>query len=217
MLGIRWYGHQLDTNPIKTKIITAFFTFGSADLACQCIEIKYTKTVKNINWKRALRQASYCIIAATWLHYYTVKMLPYFFPDGTKYRLFKSVLYDSFIHMPMYVVGIFTYLDLMSGKSIAQTYREVKVKAKHTIIKAWSFRPWVQYINFSLVPIQWRVLYINAFGFVWNIYLSWVQNVRSKRLLEEKRKKEEEEEKLRKGELLKIYSEVEEEKIICKL
>jgi len=187
MIAIKWYGNKLDTKPIRTKVITAFFTFSLADLACQVIEIKYTKNnIKKINWKRALRQGSYCLIAAPWLHYYTTAMIPTFFPMGTKFRLLKSVVYDSFIHMPMYVTGIFTYLDLMSGKSLKQTYHEVKIKAKHTIKKAWSFRPWVMYINFCFVPMQWRVLYINAFGFVWNIYLSWVQNVRSKKLLQDK-------------------------------
>ena len=189
MLAIKWYNHKLHTLPLKTKILTACFTFTSADLICQSMEIKYMKKEK-IDWVRAVRQGSYCVIAATWLHYYTCWMMPTFFPLGTKYRLAKTVIYDSLIHMPMYVTGIFVYLDLMTGKNLFKTYPELLAKIKHTIINAWTFRPWVQYINFKYVPICWRVLYINAFGFLWNIYLSYVQNVKGKQLMEAKLQKQ---------------------------
>jgi len=183
----KWYGHLLNTKPLRTKTITAFCTLSLADLTCQVIEKKFSKDGdKVINWKRTLRQGLFCLIAAPWLHYYTTKMIPTFFPIGTKYRLTKTVTFDSCIHMPMYVTALFSYLDIMSGKSLKQTYNEVKIKVNHSIKKAWNYRPWVMFINFLFIPIPFRVLYMNIFGYFINTYLSWVQNVRLNYKNEEK-------------------------------
>jgi len=186
MKAFKWYGVMLDLKPLRVKTITSFFTLSFADLVCQLIEIRdKNNDKKKINWKRTLKLGVYCFIAAPWIHYYTTGMLPKLFPFGSKLRLLKCVLFDSLIHMPMYVTAIFSYLDLMSGKSIKQTYNEVKIKAKVLIKDVVVFRPWVMYLNFFLVPLQWRVLYMNIFGFFTNTYMSWLQNVRLQKLLDE--------------------------------
>ena len=183
----QWYGAKLETAPLRVKTITAFCTLSLADLTCQVIEIKHSyNSTKKINLYRTLRLGVYCFIAAPWIHYYTTAILPKIFPYGTKLRLLKWVLFDSLIHMPVYITAIFSYLDLLSGKSLKQTYNEVKIKAKVLIQNLIGFRPWLMYINFCYVPMPWRVFYMNIFGFFTNTYMSWLQNVRLQKLLEEK-------------------------------
>jgi protein Mpv17 len=56
----------------------------------------------------------------------------------------------------------------------------VKAKLESTyptaISKNWMLWPWVQLVNFKLVPLEHRVLLVNVVSLGWNCYLSFLNS-----------------------------------------
>ena len=67
-------------------------------------------------------------------------------------------------------------MDLISGRGIKETISEFNKKYIPTMIANCKFWPIISTINFTLIPIQYRVLFDNFGSIFWNIYLSFIQN-----------------------------------------
>ncbi|WOO78799.1 Protein SYM1 [Vanrija pseudolonga] len=86
---------------------------------------------------------------------------------------------DQLIAAPTFLTGFFTVMTLLEGKDLAaakQKWHESffpTLKANWTLLTTDSFVPF-QAINL-LIPLQYRVLAINAVNIPWNTFLS-VQN-----------------------------------------
>lgn len=177
MFLFRKYNHLLDTRPIITKCCTSFVTFGMGDLISQKIE------GKEFNPKRFFIQASFGFMIASYFHIQFCKIMPFLFPSTSKHAVVKNILYDQLFGAPIFTSCFFLYLDVMGGKSFNQAGDELKVKLFPTILDNWKVWPFLMAINFSVVPLAYRVLFANICGMFWSAYLSWVSNVKSKRML----------------------------------
>ena len=186
MLLVKRYGRLLEERPLTTKCITSFLTFSMGDFMCQKFEKVYSGRTQ-YDWWRTIRQGSFGFCVTPYFHLQFSIIMPYLFPATKKINIIKSVVYDQTIGASIFTLMFFTYVDLASGKSIYQMKEELKVKFVPTIIANWTVWPPLMLINFSLVPVPWRVLYANFCGMFWNAYLSWVQNVKTKQMLAEKK------------------------------
>lgn len=181
MMVLKWYGNLLETKPIRTKCITTFITFGAGDLLCQYFEIK-SKSKLKYDYIRAFRQASFGFLISPYLHLQFSIIIPYLFPSGKRFTIIKSVIYHQTIVTGILIVAFFIYLDLLSGKSFDQTLKELRIKFFQCLFASWSVWPVLMTINFSIIPVHWRLLFANFCGLFWNGYLSYMQNVQSKNL-----------------------------------
>jgi hypothetical protein len=179
---LRAYGRLLVEKPIRTKCITSFITFGGGDLLCQYLETVYSGR-KEYDWLRAARQASFGLCITPYLHLQFSIIMPYLFPNGSRFQVLKMVAYDQTLGATVFISLFFSYIDLMSGKSFNQMKEELKVKFLPTLYANWKIWPALMLVNFGLVPAPWRVLYTNIMGIFWNGYLSYVQNVKSKGMI----------------------------------
>jgi hypothetical protein len=179
MLLVKRYGKLLEERPIITKCVTSFFTFGMGDLICQYFEKKLSNRT---SWDitRFFKQASLGVCITPYLHLQFAVIMPYLFPNTRKINIIKSVIYDQTIGAVIFTSLFFTYLDLVSGKNLQQIKEELKVKLFPTLKANWTVWPLLMLINFSVVPVPWRVLFANICGMFWGAYLSFVQNVKSK-------------------------------------
>jgi len=175
---IRGYGKLLEEKPIITKSITSFITCGLGDILCQYLEKKYSKK-KDYDGIRVLRQSTVGLLIGPTLHVHFTLLMPWLFPNSTKFKAAKMVLFDQTIGASVIISLFFLYADLLSGKSFDQFTNEMKVKLIPTLYANWIIWPAAQFINFNFVPLHWRVLYTNFVGLFWNSYLSYVQNVRN--------------------------------------
>ena len=172
---LRSYNILIDRHPIKTKSVTCFFIFGIGDYLCQKMEIKY-EIIKEFSVKRCLMQSSFGFIGAPYLHLQYCKIIPRIFPEHTKYSTAKSVLYALTISDGIFNLLFYIYMDLISGKGIERAIKEFKKKYIPTMIANWKVWPILTTFNFTIVPIQLRVLFDNFCCIFWNIYLSFMQN-----------------------------------------
>ena len=173
------YNSLIDQQPLKTKSITCFFLFSFGDYICQKLELKY-KLIAEFSNKRCLMQGSFGLIGAPYLHLQYCKIMPYLFPENSKYIAFKSIVYSLTISDGLSNLMFYIYMDLISGKGFQKAIQESKKKFIVTMIANWQFWPLISTINFTLIPIQYRVLFDNLGSIFWNIYLSFIQNKKDK-------------------------------------
>jgi hypothetical protein len=180
MLALRTYNRLLNEKPIITKCVTSFFTFGTGDLMCQYLE-RLNDKGKKLDLKRFFRQASFGFLASPYLHFHFCWLIPKLFKGST----IKSLLYDQTVGVVVFTSAFFMYLDITSGKSFETAKEELKAKLWPTCVANWKIWPALMFINFQFVPVQYRVLFSNIAGMFWVAYLSYIQNVKSKRLVQE--------------------------------
>ena len=177
---ISWYVNRLESHPYLSKSISSVFIFSLGDILCQKIENRINNTKTNrLDINRLIKQSSYGVFAGTYLHIQFCVIIPYLFPISTNYRSLKSVAYALTISDSIYNFGFYFYCDLLTGQSFKMktTFCDKFIPTQILNLQVW---PILQYINFSMIPIKFRVLYDNILSIFWNAYLSWIQNKNDK-------------------------------------
>ncbi len=171
---LSWYINKLDTHPLIIKAISSVGIFALGDILCQKIENKIKEEKKDFDYIRMIKQSSFGFIAGPYLHLQYCIIIPYLFPLGKKLSTIKSVIYGLTLSDSIYNCGFYFFCDSFDGKFFdANTFVEKFIPTQILNIKVWGI---LQYINFSIIPIKYRVLYDNTLSINWNAYLSWVQN-----------------------------------------
>ena len=88
----------------------------------------------------------------------------------------KKVFLDQTM-LSVFIGASFLYgTSLLEGQSQAQAVKGLKDKFPQVYLCDWLFWPPVQMINFTTVPIMFRVLYVNVMNLVWSTILSYFQH-----------------------------------------
>ena len=183
---LSWYTRMLKEKPFSTKSITSFFTFGLGDFICQSVESKFDNksdkakaAVKPYNWKRIFKQCIFGVIMTPYLHIQYNILIPKFFPNPGALNTAKLLFYDQTVNASVFLLAFFTYMDLLNDVDLGTSLKNTYVKFFPTLIANWKVWPGVQLVNFTFVPPEYRVLFVNVVAIGWNTYLSYVQNVKS--------------------------------------
>jgi protein Mpv17 len=97
-------------------------------------------------------------------------------PSSTA-TIVTRVAMDQFIFTPTNMLVFLSSMAWMEGTSIK---KKLESTYKTAIVKNWYVWPWVQLVNFKLVPLEHRVLVVNVVALGWNCYLSWLNSQGSK-------------------------------------
>lgn len=82
----------------------------------------------------------------------------------------KKTATAQFGLFPPYLVLFFTFMAYMEQQSIVE---KVKHRVPEAFVAGCIFWPVVNVVNFSLVPIKYRVPYVSLAAGIWNSFLSW--------------------------------------------
>lgn len=177
MILLEKYNKCIQKRPILTKSITSFCTFSLGDFMSQRIEI-FSNPLQKYNFIRTMKQGSFGFIVTPYLHMQFCLIMPYLFPGKAILATIKSVTYDQLIGAPIFLTFFFYYLDLSNGLNFQQATEEYKKKFMPTLYMNWTIWPAIMAINFSIVPVPYRVLYANLTGMFWSVYLALKQNAK---------------------------------------
>jgi len=127
--------------------------------------------------RRSLCMATYgTFISGPLLHIWLTKLLPRIAP-GTGFKsAFKKAVCDLSLGAGIMLPSFFVIITLMEGRTIEEGLAKVKKEQLNTIKVGFQFWPFVQLVNFTLVPIPYQQLVVNATSFFWTSYLSYVQH-----------------------------------------
>lgn len=85
---------------------------------------------------------------------------------------------DAFLFSPVAVAGYFVWRSALEGHDWNGIAEKLNAKWQHATLASWQFWPAANVVNFSCVPIQFRVLFNNCLSIIWNGYLSRVNGER---------------------------------------
>ena len=94
------------------------------------------------------------------------------------------LMLDIVIFSPVAVGGYFTWRALLNGEGLDGVALNLKVKWEKALYASWQFWPIANIVNFSFVPVQFRVLYNNMLSLLWSGYLSHVNSKKLEQMVD---------------------------------
>lgn len=177
------YEGVLKRHPKKTNAIVTGTLFGLGDAIAQLVFSNDDKDVK-YDYARTARSVIYgsmvfSFIGDKWFKFLNNKVnLP-----NVPHSKWSNVLYrvgvDQLSFAPLVIPFYFGCLTLMEGKSLGVAKQKIEDRWWDTLKTNWAVWPAFQLINFSVVPLQHRLLAVNCIAVFWNTYLSYKNSIAS--------------------------------------
>ena len=99
-----------------------------------------------------------------------------FIPPTSKVQFVKKLIVDQTIYGPFIISFFYTLSGTLAGKEFWEIKLLLQERYVKTIFTAYKVWPFVQAVNFSLVPLQHRANFVQLVSRCWNMYLSWMSN-----------------------------------------
>ncbi|KGB78800.1 hypothetical protein I307_01704 [Cryptococcus deuterogattii 99/473] len=184
------YTTALRERPLRTKMIQSGVLFIAADIVAQFgIEGKSLRSAISgeegdevYEPLRTARLASYGTFVFAPLAHIWLSMLERISLSNRWTSLASKVILDMTVWSPCVTFMFPTSLGLLEGKSIKEVRHKVAMGWFPTWQKAVCVFGPTQVLNFTLVPAQHRLLFVQSVGTCWNTFLSW-QNNRNNKIL----------------------------------
>ena len=190
---VDWYTCQLGAHPVVTKIVTSALLGICGDSICQHLERRATsagKTWGGWNYRRTLiftAVAGLYLAPATHFWFAFLDGLP--LPAERLERSLIMVAIDQTVGAVTITAGLFFALEFVSavvppyapGASLrpshiaataAAAYDACRQKIFHILTANWKVWPVANFLNFLLVPLDYRVLVVSLLQLGWNVFLS---------------------------------------------
>jgi hypothetical protein len=186
------YNQALLKAPYKTKMTTAGTTYFIADNICQLLIEKKSK--QDYSYIRSCRQSAVgALFAAPSLHLWHSTILPSIVkPIVGKLKVVALAVFLNETVLASYFVCCllfsFEALKKMDPKAGVDNVRE---KFSSAIVKSMKFWTGISVINYGLVPIPFRPVFVSCWSIVWQSYLSYISNNKLNLIMDNGRKDEE--------------------------
>lgn len=116
----------------------------------------------------------------------------------TRHRMLGLVarlLLDALVFSPIAVAGYFTVRTVLECTSsendkydmnavARKLTQKLSLKYRDAVEASWKFWPAVNVVNFSIIPVPFRVLYNNGLSIFWNTYLTHLNGKRLEQVVE---------------------------------
>ncbi|ELR14531.1 Mpv17 / PMP22 family protein [Acanthamoeba castellanii str. Neff] len=167
------YSTLLETRPVATRSVTAFCVVSSGDLVAQCI------THRPRNYRHAAGMGMYgaCLIAPIGYGFFNLlrRIVP---PSSSPLkRALKKLALDLTIWQPSFSYAFWLYNGLVLGDggvtNMEQAIRRANALFLPTLINAYCFWPFANFITFYCIPFKFRLLWRKSVSFSWNTFLCW--------------------------------------------
>ncbi|XP_022097145.1 mpv17-like protein 2 isoform X2 [Acanthaster planci] len=156
----------------KKKLLLKVSASGSMDHIGQ---VDGQETLPTFNWIRTGRMLTIGIFLGPLNHYWYLA-LDKFLPGVKGRTVAKKILLDELIASPVMTSTFFVGMGLLEGKTLADSIDVLKKKFLTVYMVDIAVWPPVQAINFFLVPPQLRVIYVNVFILLWDVFLSFMNH-----------------------------------------
>lgn len=175
------YSSLLARRPLLTNVISTGVLFGTGDVLAQ--EIAPEKSHR-YDWARTCRAMIYgavCFapIGDRWMRFLaTIKAPVNRSMDPPKLAIYDTVTrvavdqlgFAPLLAIPMY----YSVMTVLEGQGDIGTVAAHKIERNWwpTLRANWTVWPAFQALNFSVVPVRFRLLLVNVFSIGWNCFLS---------------------------------------------
>lgn len=88
----------------------------------------------------------------------------------------KKMLLDQSLFAPCIIAAFYCLSETLSGKTLSQCKETLKERYFETLISNYKLWPAAQVVNFTFVPPQHRVGFVQVVAIFWNVYIAWMIN-----------------------------------------
>ena len=169
----RAYDAQLHRTPLRVKMATSGMIVSGADVTAQLLTRKDRKDGKYDPWRTLLIGVGYgALWFAPCLHVITARMWPALLPSRKPAALLFKTAVDLSTSFPLNVCVI-TGLSSLAREEEEAPLESIRRNLWPTLKVGWAFWGPVNMAMYGVVPMHYRVLFLNTFSYVWNTYLIW--------------------------------------------
>ncbi|CUS21056.1 LAQU0S02e04852g1_1 [Lachancea quebecensis] len=173
-----FYTSSLKKNPKTTNAIMTGSLFGIGDAIAQIGFPSSHSKAQGYDIARTVRAVTYgslifSFIGDKWFKVLNNKVRFSTRPNNHWSNLALRVGTDQLLFAPMCIPFYFGILTLMEGKSLKHADSKIRNVWWDILKTNWMVWPLFQLINFSVVPVQHRLLAVNVLAIFWNTFLSF--------------------------------------------
>ncbi|CCD24282.1 ethanol metabolism protein NDAI_0C06230 [Naumovozyma dairenensis CBS 421] len=177
------YTNALKRRPKTTNAIMTGSLFGLGDISAQLLFPTEGKLTNKYDYARTSRAIIYgslifSFIGDRWYKILNNKVnLPFQVKNySTQLTMLYRVVIDQLLFAPLGVPFYFGCMTALEGQPKEVAKLKIKEQWWPTLKTNWMIWPLFQSINFSLVPVQHRLLVVNVMAIFWNTYLSYTNS-----------------------------------------
>lgn len=97
-------------------------------------------------------------------------------PGTAKTAGFKKMLLDQSLFAPVMICFFFSVTESLAGKRPHEIKKKLRERYVETLITNYKIWPLAQTLNFTFIPIQHRIGFVQLVAIFWNAYMSWMAN-----------------------------------------
>ncbi|ROW14704.1 hypothetical protein VPNG_03749 [Cytospora leucostoma] len=166
------YQAKLAKRPLLTQAVTTGVLFGVGDVIAQQAVDK--KGLKNHDIARTGRMAAYGgavfgPAATTWFKFLAKNVNL----KSNNATIAARVALDQGVFAPCAIAVFLSSMAVLEGGSVKDKLEKNYTNALSTNYMVW---PAAQAVNFKMVPLEHRVLFVNVISIGWNCYLSFLNS-----------------------------------------
>ncbi|XP_065207187.1 protein Mpv17 [Planococcus citri] len=169
----RYYQKLLHDRPYVVQSVQTVTLMSIGDIISQsCVE---KKGFSQINYYRVAKFGSVGLVLGPALTswYRFLDKLQF---KSLKFVLVRKIAMDQMIFAPFAVGSITSLVSFFDGQTTQEVKQRLQADFFTILLNNYKLWPFVQYVNFSLVPLDYRVLVTQCVGVAWNTYLAWKLN-----------------------------------------
>mmetsp|Transcript_6443 Transcript_6443/g.11469 ORF Transcript_6443/g.11469 Transcript_6443/m.11469 type:complete len:280 (-) Transcript_6443:164-1003(-) len=174
------YSTSLATFPLITKSCTSGSIIFLSSLISQQLTISSTHSTSKLNFKQALNQSLlgfllFGPIGHFWFNF--LEHIPFNSHTSTFFRTISKITLDQLLLSPILNAILFFHSGYFQNNAshqhrITSGLNSVESNLKSSLIASYKLWPFVHLLTFTIIPLDFRVLYINAVSLGWFIFLS---------------------------------------------
>lgn len=163
------YLGALEAAPVRTKAITAGVLVGLGDTLAQVLT---GTALGSLDLPRLARFAAFGLVLQGPAGHAWYNLLERVVRLPGVAGIAGKVAADQLLFAPVFTSIFFGYLVLTEGGQFVDVREAVTSRLPSTLVASWKVWPLAHIINFGVIPLGLRVLYVNAVSTAWIAFLS---------------------------------------------
>jgi len=174
------YYRQVQKRPMITQSTMASTMWVLGDCLAQNLEnynLPQNQKSKPYNYLRTLKMGLIGLcwngpFSSWWLRYLDRK-----FTSSTHPKIiFKKLFFDQVFQNPTLTSGVILLVGLSNNLGLEKSIAVVRSDLLEVMYRGWIYWTTIQIVNFRMVPLNYRLLFVQIMAIIWNGYLSLTSN-----------------------------------------
>ncbi|KAK0403125.1 hypothetical protein QR680_016729 [Steinernema hermaphroditum] len=164
------YQRLMSRHPFPTQVLSAGLLAATGDAVCQLFVQRNPK----YNFARTARFFCATVFVIAPLQTRWFRLLEHrVTARRPKISPLKRVLVDQTFGAPFFNTTFLFTLALLENRSLRSATHSVQHQIGPVLLANYKLWPFVQLLNFYVVPLQYRIVLLQFVGIFWNAYISY--------------------------------------------